>query len=56
MVIGPVADDAIATLFRHFEDGLIDLPTLVKGLKYNKISSQYLFHSPQSLTYLKYDE
>lgn len=56
LVIGPVADDTIATLFRHFDDGIIDLTTLVKGLKYRKISSQYLFHSTKSLIYLTYDE
>ena len=26
IVIGPVADDTIATLFRNFDDGIIDLP------------------------------
>lgn len=53
IVIGPVADDTIATLFRNFDDGIIDLPTLVNGLKYKKISSQYFFHSQKATTYLK---
>jgi hypothetical protein len=53
IVIGPVADDTIATLFRNFEDGIIDLPMLANGLKYKKISSQYLFHTPMALAYLK---
>lgn len=53
IVIGPVADDTIATLFRNFEDGIIDLPMLANGLKYKKISSQYFFHSPGAVTYLK---
>ena len=53
IVIGPVADDTIATLFRNFDDGIIDLPMLVKGLKYKKISSQYLFLIPKSIAYLK---
>jgi len=53
IVIGPVADDTIATLFRNFDDGIIDLPMLVKGLKYKKISSQYLFLTPKSVAYLK---
>lgn len=52
MVIGPVADDTIATLFRNFNDGIIDLPTLVNGLKYKKVSSQYLFHSAKAIKYL----
>lgn len=52
IVIGPVADDTIATLFRNFDDGVIDLDMLVNGLKYKKISSQYLFHTAKSLKYL----
>ncbi len=53
IVIGPVADDDIAVLFRNFADEIIDLPTLVNGLKYKKVSSQYLFHSPEAAAYLK---
>lgn len=53
IVIGPVADDTIATLFRNFDDGIIDLPMLVNSLKYKKISSQYLFHTPAAVSYLK---
>lgn len=53
IVIGPVADDTIAMLFRNFDDGIIDLPTLVNGLTYKKISSQYFFHSLKAAAYLK---
>ena len=53
IVIGPVADDTIATLFRNFEDGIIDLPMLVAGLRYKKVSSQYLFHSARAIRYLE---
>lgn len=53
IVIGPVADDTIATLFRNYNDSIIDLPTLANGLKYKKISSQYFFHSPKAAAYLK---
>lgn len=53
VVIGPVADDTIATLFRNFDDGIIDLQMLVNGLKYKKVSSQYLFHSAQAIKYLR---
>ena len=52
IVIGPVADDTIATLFRNFDDGIIDLPMLVAGLRYKKISSQYFFHSARAVQYL----
>lgn len=53
IVIGPVADDTIALLFRNFDDGIIDLPTLVNGLRYKKISSQYFFHSQKAVVHLK---
>jgi len=53
IVIGPVADDTIATLFRNFDDGIIDLAMLVNGLKYKKISSQYFFHTQKANAYLK---
>lgn len=53
VVIGPVADDIIATLFRNFNDGIIDLQMLVNGLKYKKVSSQYLFHSAEAIKYLR---
>ena len=33
IVIGPVADDTIATLFRNFDDGIIDLQMLVNKKK-----------------------
>lgn len=53
VVIGPVADDTIATLFRNFDDGIIDLQMLVNGLTYKKVSSQYLFHSAEAIKYLR---
>lgn len=53
IVVGPVADDTIATLFRNFDDGIIDLSMLVSGLRYKKISSQYFFHSADAIKYLK---
>lgn len=53
IVIGPVADDTIATLFRNFNDGIIDLQMLVGGLKYKNISSQYFFHSAAAIKYLR---
>lgn len=52
IVIGPVADDTIASMFRNFDDGIIDLQMLVNGLKFKKVSSQYLFHSARAIKYL----
>lgn len=53
IVIGPVADDDIAQLFRNFNDGYINLAMLVEGLKYKKVSSQYFFHTEDAIKYLK---
>lgn len=53
IVIGPVADDTIATLFRNFDDGVIDIQMLVHGLNFKRVTSQYFFHSIKSISYLK---
>ena len=37
---------------RNFDDGIIDLQMLVNGLKYKKVSLQYLFHSAKAIKYL----
>ena len=53
LVVGPVADDDLALLFRTFTRGLIDISVLVNGMKYKKLSNQYSFHTMRSLNYLK---
>lgn len=53
MVVGPVADDDLALLFRTFTRGLIDIDTLVKEMKYKRFSNQYSFHTEQAFKYLK---
>lgn len=53
IVIGPVADDDIAQLFRNFNDGFINLTMLVEGLKYKKVSSQYFFHTEAAIKFLR---
>jgi len=52
-VIGPIANDDLALLFRTFTNGLIDLDALIKGMEYKKLTDQYSFHSDNSLRYLK---
>lgn len=49
IVIGPVADDTIATLFRNFDDGIIDLQMLVNGLKYKKFHHNICFNRQKPL-------
>ena len=53
IVIGPVANDDLALLFRTFTNGLIDLDALIKGLKYKSLTDQYSFHTDRALHYLK---
>lgn len=53
LVIGPVANDDLALLFRQFESGLISVETLVEGMKYKKLTNQYSFHTEKALQYLK---
>ena len=48
----PYKNGNLATLFRNFNDGIIDLQMLVNGLKYKKVSLQYLFHSAKAIKYL----
>lgn len=52
IVIGPVANDDLALLFRTFANKLIDLDSLVKGLKYKTLTDQYSFHTNKALKYI----
>lgn len=53
LVIGPVANDDLALLFRQFSGGLIDEEILVRAMQYKKLTSQFSFHSDIALRYLK---
>lgn len=53
VVIGPVADDNMALLFRQYENEVIDFETLVKGMIYKKTSSQYSFHTEKAIHLLR---
>ena len=53
IVIGPVADDNMALLFRQYENEMIDFATLLKGMIYKKTSSQYSFHTEKSIKLLR---
>lgn len=54
LVIGPVADDALALLFRNFTNGLIDIDSVAKEMKYKNFTNQYSFHTCNSIKYLKF--
>lgn len=53
IVIGPIANDDLALLFRQFSDGLISVETLVKEMEFKKLTDQYSFHTQESISYLK---
>lgn len=53
IVIGPVADDNMALLFRQYENEIIDFETLLKGMIYKKTSSQYSFHTERGIRLLR---
>ena len=52
IVIGPVADDNMALLFRQYENEIIDFQTLLRGMIYKKTSLQYSFHTENSVKLL----
>lgn len=53
IVIGPVADDNMALLFRQYENEIIDFEILLKGLIYKRTSSQYSFHTEKGIRLLR---
>lgn len=53
IVIGPVADDNMALLFRQYENEYIDFDALLKGMAYKKTSSQYSFHTEKGIKLLR---
>ena len=56
LVIGPVANDDLALLFRQFSNQLIDLDVLVKGMKFKKLTNQLSFHTHRAISFLKKEE
>lgn len=52
IVIGPVADDNMARLFGLYDLKIIDLDTVVAGLAYKELNSQYFFATERALKYL----
>lgn len=54
IVIGPIADDRVGIQLWKYESQLIDLPTLIKRLKYMKgITFQYFFGTERAIKLLK---
>lgn len=53
LVIGPVANDDLALLFRQFEEGLISIDVLTREMTYKRLTSQYSFHTQRAVEQLK---
>ena len=53
LVIGPVANDDLALLFRQFSGGLITVEELTEEMKFKKLTTQYSFHSERAVRLLK---
>lgn len=56
VVNGPVANDRVYASFALYEADIIDRDELIKRLKTYKLVDQYLFHTKESLKYLKFLE
>ena len=53
IVIGPVADDAIAATIRRYMDEQLDEEGLKRRLTYKKLSDQYSFHTAKAIENLR---
>lgn len=53
VVIGPVANDDLALLFRQFTENMISMDVLTREMRYKKLTSQYSFHTSRALAYLR---
>ena len=53
IVIGPIANDAMAVLFRQFENGIISFENMVNGMIYKETTNQYSFHTEKAISLLK---
>lgn len=56
LVVGPVANDDLALLFRQFERNLISDETLVREMRFKRLTIQYSFHTLAALAFLKFVE
>ena len=54
IVIGPVADDAVAATIVLYEQGLLDKEATIKQLRVQKLFNQILFHTENSLKFCRY--
>ncbi len=53
IVIGPIADDDMALLFRQYENGMITFENMLRGIIYKKTTNQYSFHTQKAISLLR---
>ena len=53
VVVGPVANDDMALLFRQFEEGFISIETLTREMTFKQLTNQYSFHTQRAVNKLK---
>ncbi|SFW22509.1 DUF3990 domain-containing protein [Ruminococcus flavefaciens] len=53
IVIGPVADDDMAMLFRQYQNELITFENLINGMTFRKTTNQYSFHTERAISLLR---
>ena len=54
LVIGPIANDDLALLFRQFELGLATVEMLVREMRFKQLTIQYSFHTDDAIRHLKF--
>lgn len=53
IVLGPIADDDMAVLFRQYQSNLISLETLINGMTFRETTNQCSFHTERAVKLLK---
>ena len=53
IVVGPVADDDMAMLFRQYQNELITFENLISGMTFRKTTNQYSFHTDKAIALLR---
>jgi hypothetical protein len=54
IVIGPVANDDMALMFRQYSENLITLDTLAREIEYRDLTNQYSFHTEKAIAALTF--
>lgn len=53
IVIGPIANDDMAVLFRQYENGILSFDKMISGMVYKETTNQYSFHTNRAVALLQ---